>query len=243
MPPVTPSRAPLHPRDLARRRVEREWMDEPDLDPALHRGALEGLARLHRASGSQRIVANAIERALGPAPRGTLLDVACGRGDMLADLCRSPSWKMHGRGLDISQEAVRLATRTHGLRLRFATCDVLAPAPLPPADVVICTLFLHHLTDAQAAALLARMASSARRLLLVLDLERTLMNWWLIWAGARLLTRSPVVHVDSALSMHAAFTRKELAQLALRSGLRECVITRHTPGLMLLAWQPDGKSP
>ena len=51
----------------------------------------------------------------------------------------------------------------------------------------------------------------------------------LAWLGTRLLTRSPVVHVDSLRSVRAAFTRDEAAALATRAGLTSWRLTMHWP--------------
>lgn len=229
--------APTKQRDLARRHRHPEWMDDPALDPALHAGALAGLARLHRASGTVGILTRAMRRAgVRPGRETTILDVACGRGDVLARLCRGGA---RGIGVDVSAEAIRQGRRTHGRGLRFLRRDVLGGDDLPRADVVVCSLFLHHLKGMEARILLERMAAAADRLLLVLDLNRTLANWWMVWAGARVLTRSPVVHVDSALSMDAAFTVREMRAMARGAGLRGARVQARFPALMLLTWQPE----
>ena len=58
----------------------------------------------------------------------------------------------------------------------------------------------------------------------------------LVEEGSRLLTRSPIVHVDGPLSVRAAFTVAEARQLAERAGLSGATIRRHWPQRFLLSW-------
>ena len=66
---------------LARRECIPELMDDPALDPAEHRRALAGLARLNRVSDSPGVLWPAVrELARGGPVR--VLDVATGSGDV-----------------------------------------------------------------------------------------------------------------------------------------------------------------
>ena len=76
---------------LARRR-EPELMDQPDLAPPAHDSALAGLARINRWSAADAalrgpVLALARQR---PTPL-TLLDVACGGGDVPIS-CDATGW-------------------------------------------------------------------------------------------------------------------------------------------------------
>jgi hypothetical protein len=97
-------------------------------------------------------------------------------------------------------------------------------------------LFLHHLSDSEAAKLMRQMAAAAGRLVVVCDLARSKVAWWLTFAGTRLLTRSPVVHVDGPLSVQAAFTVDEIRSLARQAGLIDCRIQRRMPFRYVLSW-------
>ena len=65
-------------------------------------------------------------------------------------------------------------------------------------QVVFSTLFLHHLSEDDAVSFLRRMADNARRLVVVLDLERTRLGYLLAYAGVRVLTTSDVARFDVA---------------------------------------------
>ena len=61
------------------------------------------------------------------------------------------------------------------------------------------------------------------------DLERSRLGLALAWAGTRVLSRSPVVHVDALRSVRAAFTLPEARALAEAAGLPHARVTRHWP--------------
>src|SRR5262249_45669922 len=131
-----------------------------------------------------------------------LLDVATGAGDVPLSL----SHKAHRAGLslqvvgcDRSPVAVAHARRRAEERqadVGFFECDVLS-SPLPDGyDVIVSSLFLHHLDDEEALRLLRSMARAAGRLVLVNDLRRSVAGMLFAQFGTRLLSNSHVVHTD-----------------------------------------------
>jgi 2-polyprenyl-3-methyl-5-hydroxy-6-metoxy-1,4-benzoquinol methylase len=229
----------------APRRLEPEVMDQPDLDPALHRQALAGLARINAWSGSARILWRpiaALARQVATRPL-RVLDLATGGGDVPLRLWRRAQragLNLDIEGCDRSPEAVQSATEAAtaaGAAVRFTVRDALADGLPDGFDVVACSLFLHHLTDADAVKLLRTMAAAARQLVLVNDLRRSAVAWWWTYFGTRLLTRSPVVHVDGPRSVAAAFTMSEASALAAEAGLTGATVGRRWPFRYLLSWQ------
>src|SRR5436305_8931277 len=189
-------------------------MDRADLPAPLHEHALAGLARLNRWSGSDRILWPPIRRLTADITERPLrlLDVACGAGDVIVALARRArraGIAIDCHAVDISPTALDHARRraaAAGVAVAFARRDALADPLSGGFDVVTSSLFLHHLTDEQAVELSRRMAAATTRLLLVNDLRRARRGWLLAAAACRLLTRSPVVHVDGPRSVAAAFT-------------------------------------
>jgi 2-polyprenyl-3-methyl-5-hydroxy-6-metoxy-1,4-benzoquinol methylase len=228
-------------RFLGKRRLQPELMDQPNMSGARHRRALRGLQRINAWSGSARI----LWRPLADLARSNpirVLDVATGAGDVPVRLWHKAN--QHGlqleiHGCDRSASALEYA-RQHALArkadVRFFQWDVYQGGLPDGYDVLISSLFLHHLSDDEAVHFLRNMAEAAGRLILVNDLRRSLGGWVLALAGTRLLSRSPVVHTDGARSVGGAFTTDEAAQLARRAGLPGCVITRRWPYRFLLTW-------
>jgi SAM-dependent methyltransferase len=230
-------------RVLEQRRLRPEVMDQPDLDPAQHARALRGLARINWWSRSSGILWPAL-LALAPAA-GPLrvLDLATGAGDVpirLSRRARRAGIPVRIEGCDVSAVAVDYARRRAervGADVRFFVHDALAEPLLSGYDVVMCSLFLHHLERGQARTLLARMAEQARQLVLVNDLVRSPAGLLLAHVGTRLLSRSWVVHTDGPRSVAGAFTTAELRELAAEAGLVGAEVAWRWPFRMLLTWR------
>jgi len=103
-------------------------------------------------------------------------------------------------------------------------------------DIITCSLFLHHLDEPDAERLLRKLGTAAGRLVLVNDLARSRRGYLLAWAGTRILSRSPIVHVDGPLSVEGAFTPVEALDLAQRAGLSGATVRRRWPFRYLLRW-------
>lgn len=225
---------------LNRRERIPELMDDPGIDPAAHRAALAGLARINRLSCSADLLWPPIRKLMQREPTRTLrvLDVATGSGDVPRALARRGDTRLEVAGCDISPTAIQDASeQAVGRGIRFFTHDAIRD-PLPSGfDVVTCSLFLHHLSEADAVTLLRRMKDAAEELVLVNDLERSRLGFALAWVGTRLLSSSPVVRYDGPASVRSALTPKEALRLADEAGLHGATVGRRWPCRYLLSWR------
>lgn len=208
------------------RQQQPEWMDQEDLAAATHGPALEGLRRINRISRAGAALWPEIRGVLDTCSRRPLrvLDVGSGGGDVATWLALRGGGHLEVDGCDISPYAVDHARR-HAVaaraedRVRFFRHDVRAE-PLPGVyDVVMCSLFLHHFDNTDAVQLLARMKEAARERVLIQDLRRTRLGYWLAWLGCRVLSGSPVVRADGPASVTGAYTVDEVRALAVAAGL------------------------
>jgi 2-polyprenyl-3-methyl-5-hydroxy-6-metoxy-1,4-benzoquinol methylase len=230
---------------LAKRGCEAELMDDPLLDRPRHWAALRGLSRLNGLSFSASILWPPImqlARRLN-VTRLRVLDIATGAGDLPLRLwrrARGANLQLDLHGVDISSQALDFARQNaeaEGAAIQFSQMDVLSGQLPRGYDVVMSSLFFHHLSDPQASALLGKMTEAANHLVLVNDLRRSVAGWLLAHAAARLFTRSDVVHFDAPVSVKAALTIKEMASLASALGQDQVTIQRRWPCRFLLAWR------
>jgi len=229
---------------LDRRVVEPEVMDGADLVEEHHHAALEGLARLNFVGGSARFLWGPIRRLAKSLGRKRLrvLDVATGGGDVPLGLWRKSrrqGYQLDICGVDVSPRAVRFARQNaerHGADITFETADALADGLPAGYDVIVSSLFLHHLEDEHARRLLRAMGTAAEHLVIVNDLVRHGLNLLLVQVASRLVTRSGIVHVDGARSVRAAFTRQEVVELARAAGLDGASVEFCFPCRFLLTW-------
>jgi 2-polyprenyl-3-methyl-5-hydroxy-6-metoxy-1,4-benzoquinol methylase len=231
--------------DLSQRCLRPELMDQPGLDAGQHRSALRGLQRINWLSRSAQILWPSLRRLAGSLGNRAcrVLDIASGGGDVAIELarrCRARGLSVEFTGLDISATAVEHArenaAQQQAATVSFEQRDVFRDGLPDSYDVVMCSLFLHHLSREQAVELLRAMAGSTRRLVLVNDLRRTRLGYALAWWGGRILTRSPIVHADGPMSVAAAFTCREALELADEAGLQGAAIVRRWPQRFLLSW-------
>jgi 2-polyprenyl-3-methyl-5-hydroxy-6-metoxy-1,4-benzoquinol methylase len=230
--------------DLIQRRRSDEWMDDPALDGRRHRQALRGLARLNVASGSVGRVWQLIRKLM--RDRGTkelsLLDVATGSGDIPIGLyrrARRAGLHLTILAVDLSETALDVARRRaaqRGAEIEFRQLDILADPLTEQFDVVLCSLFLHHLDEGPALALLRILKRRARHRVVVNDLLRSRLSWVLVWLGSRLLSRSDVVHFDALASVRAAFTPSELRGLLHSADLESAWVRSYWPCRLLSVW-------
>ena len=218
-------------------------MDDPGLEPVRHVRALEALATVNVLSWTAgRVWRELLRSGLAPGRPVRVLDLACGGGDVAVALARRAGRSglpLEVHGCDRSPVALghaRRSAKRAGVEVRFFERDALA-SPMPEGYDLLCSsLFLHHLTDPQAVALLAAMARAAGALL-VQDLRRTRLGWALAGVTLHTLARSDVARVDGLRSVAGAYSLEEAEAMAVEAGLAGAVVTRCWPQRFALSWR------
>lgn len=236
------SRVPLFPLVVAREKLARgerarqvggepAVMDEPQGVKEYDELGTGGEIGLHQFS------AMAISRLL---PKdGTLLDLGCGSGRLLARLAQGrPDARIIG--LDLSEpmlETGRQLLEREGLssRVELRRADITAFDESAPerVDAVSCNFALHHLPTEELASrcleAIARTRSRSGCAVWIFDFARLRHpgTWPAIasmvdWPG-------PVVYNDAIESERAAFTEAELRTLLERAGLDDLEHARSRP--------------
>lgn len=206
--------------DLTRRRPAPEVMDSEEIERVALEGALRGLIRMNTVGNGVGIFWPALHRLLrargAAAPPLRVLDVGCGGGDLayrLVRRARKAGYPMVVDGCDRSEVAVEMARATNareGSEGEFFVLDVASDGLPAGYDVLFTSLFLHHLSEDGARALLRGMTNAAGSMVLVSDLIRSRFGLFLVYLATRTLTRSPVVHTDGVTSLRAAFSMDEI---------------------------------
>ena len=235
---------PLY-RNLNRRTLEPEEIDDPKLATHLLHGALHGLTTINYLSASARAVWPSMVRLARrlKTDRLRVLDVATGAGDIPLALWRKSQYtdlQLEIHGVDLSERALEFARRSaHAsqAKIQFSRLNVVTDEFPANYDVVMSSLFLHHLDDETARRLLTKMAAATNQLVLVNDLRRHPFGLALAHFAGRVLTRSPVVRVDAVRSVRAAFTIAEVRRLAAQAGLGGAMVSTQWPCRYLLSWQ------
>jgi len=238
---------------MKHRVLQPELMDDPALPAAEHRAALRGLARINVLSFTARALWTRMKHVAlaSPAPV-RVLDIAAGSGDVIlaiTAMARTEGIPIDAHVLDISQEALDVAgaaARIRGLSLTTHRANIVAGDYFIAVgvgvgqrfDIVLCSLFLHHLKHEEIVLVLQRARELTLQQLLVSDLRRCSMGLAAAHVAGRLLTRSPVVRTDSVRSVRAALTPKELGSAAQQARLNGHTITDCWPFRMVMEWRP-----
>lgn len=188
---------------------------------------------IHRLWGERRALRNSLFRDVGNLTENvSILDVGAGSGELL---CEIGAW-FDGRvslvGVEINETAaisIRskgvAAVRADALRLPFKTDSF---------DIAFCTLFLHHLSDDDAASLLSELGRVSRGRIYAVDLNRDAMAYYLYrFFGRPFLQRLTLE--DGALSILRSFTANELQMLAERARLKNIRVERSRFNRLILS--------
>lgn len=233
--------------NLRQRAMEPEDIDDPALEKEQLFGALRGLTTINFLSASAGSVWAPMVRLARERKQDRLriLDVATGGGDIPRALWRKAKragLKLEILGVDISERALEFAARQcHdcGSDVRFEQRDILRDGLPEGYDVIVSSLFLHHLTNDQAGQLLGAAAVATRHLVLINDLRRGQYGLTLAYFAGHILSSSPIVRVDAIRSVRAAFTMQEALAMAEAAGMKGASVQRRWPARYLLQWRKE----
>jgi SAM-dependent methyltransferase len=227
-----------------------ELLDAPHHDRAELEHSLDQVAEVNRLLGGTRAILRTLEATAPGTEPLHILDIGTGSADIPISIDR---WARR------RARAVRItATDLHPQMLEIAmdrtrsipTITVEAANALdlhyPPAsfDVVLMSLTLHHFERADQIRALRSAAHTARRAVIVNELERCVPNY----IGARLLAltrwrQNRLTRHDGPLSVLRAFTRSELLEIAHEAGITVRTVTRRFFYRLVLVGQADATAP
>lgn len=231
LPPIP--RPALWPR-FQQRSFAPEIMDELELpDRALFQ-VLHELDRVNHYLGGHRATLWGLNELLSGVRdrRWRIVDVGCGSGDTLREIAR---WAQR-EGYDLALTGVDMhAACLDYARAQHDQSECQTPIHWHCADyrdytqecdIVLSSLFCHHLNDAQMSGFCHWIRSRARFGYLINDLHRHPLAYHSFVLLSQLLSRSPMVKYDGPLSVRKAFTRRELQSLFQQAGLRPRIVWR-----------------
>jgi 2-polyprenyl-3-methyl-5-hydroxy-6-metoxy-1,4-benzoquinol methylase len=225
------------PFDLSVRNRQPELMDQPNISPACFTDTLKGLHRVNIVTRSTRLMWPDLKAATHRQPNRAIrvLDVACGGGDVSISLSRwatRAGLRVELDGCDASPVAVRYAREAAtkaGARVHFFEHRVPRD-PLPDGyDMIMSTLFLHHLDETDAISFLRQAAAKSRDRIAIQDLVRSPLSYWFARFGTTFLLLNDICRLDGRTSVESAFTRPEARALARKAGLEDAEVVAHLP--------------
>jgi SAM-dependent methyltransferase len=225
--------------DFSRRARLQELMDEPCSYAELQ-ACLRDLARVNHLTSAYTPTLEWLARCLATSPSRPgplrIVDVGCGLGDTLREV---EQWARRRRlpvelaGIDINPHATRAAETEAraGESICWIAGDAYSYRPTAGIDIVISSLFTHHLADHEIIRFLAWMENTARAGWFISDLHRHPVPYHLFKLWSRLAGWHPFVQHDGPVSILRGFTSRDWKDLCRSAGLpREAVrIEWHMP--------------
>ncbi len=231
-----------------RRKAAPEWLDEDQGSPVEIAAALRSIAFVNNWFGGNRVHSTLLRQAAAGRRELAVLEVAAGRATALIAAARALSGSREHRGTRLSFTLLdRQASHLpNGWPAQLASPrmlqgDALAiPLPDKSVDVVISSLFVHHLAPDEVARFLREALRVARVAVLINDLERTRVHY----ALAKLFSSvdpSRISSHDGPVSVRQAYTGRELATFMAATGCRGTVRQHYLYRLAATLWVDDGK--
>ena len=217
-------------------------MDAPAADPAQLRRSLSFIRVVNRLLGYTRATLGHLERFSRTWPRGQtirIVDLATGSADVPRAILRwadRHDWDVRIVGVD-NHTVTANAAADEGApdpRLTIVQADVFnLPFADATFDYALCSMFLHHLDDDGAAAMLATMSRLARRGIICADLLRHRRAY--AWITCFTVFANPMVRHDARVSVLQSFSEPEIMALRDRAGLTFASFFRHFGHRFVLA--------
>ena len=214
-----------------------EWMDEP-CSYEDFRACLIDLAQVNRWTFASRPTLYWLDRLVAAHPvTGPLriVDVGSGGGDMLHRIARWATRRgiaVQLTGIDLNPHAARAARELTPANMDIDWITGDAFSYTQTADVILSSLFTHHLPEPEIVRFLAWMEAVARRGWFINDLVREKTPLQLFTALSKLARWHRFVRHDGPVSFRRSFREDDWRRMISAAGIPLTSITlqRWTPG-------------
>ncbi|NND61978.1 MAG: methyltransferase domain-containing protein [Flavobacteriaceae bacterium] len=205
------------------RSSEEEIMDNFNLQGEQLELLLSDLSVVNSWLGGNSITLGGIQKLLNKFPKKeslTIIDVGCGDGEMLRrvhEAVNNESKDLELKGLDANEHILHLAnSKSEAFKnITFQKVDITKDlGAIPPFDIALCTLFLHHLDDDDIIFLLNKLIEKARMGIIINDLHRSKWAFHLFKIFSRIAIKTDIAKHDGLVSIARAFKKHELLKIA-----------------------------
>jgi SAM-dependent methyltransferase len=225
-------------QDFAQRSTVDELMDTEAVSFEDFRACLVDLAAVNRLTLAYRpTIAYLDALTVNQRPSGRrlrILDVGSGYGDMLrqvAKWARRRGIAVELTGVDMNPWSRRAAVEATdpALDIRWVTADAFEYAREADVDIILSSLFTHHLSDGALVRFLVFMEDCARVGWFVNDLHRHRVPYAFFRLWSDLAGYHRFVQHDGPVSIARAFSRADWERFLLEAGVPS--------GSVKIAWQ------
>lgn len=210
--------------------VKPELLDSAERE--LRNRSLQDIARINRWCGGHRVLLRVLSDLASSREKFSVLDVGAASGDMGQCIREAfPNAK-------VLLTDYRLAHLRSAALPRLAADAFSLPFHPGTFDFVVCSSVLHHFPDNEVVDLIRQIRFLARRALIILDLERHPIPYYILPVTRRVFGWSTLTLHDGPISVAAGFRSEELASLTHAAGPSAVTIRKHRPWFRLSAVVP-----
>jgi len=223
--------------DFSKRADLTELMDEP-CSREVMQACLRDLSRVNRWFLGYRptltwLESPDLQRFQEPI---RIVDVGCGYGDTLRKIetwATDKKLRVMLTGCDLNPHTIAIAAEATPptSKIEWVAADIFTYRSTQPIDIVLSSLFTHHLIEPDIVRFLQWMEEHARVGWFINDLSRAPIPYHLFKAFSRLAGLHPFVQHDGPVSFARAFAPKDWLRMCASAGLplNEIVIEAFTP--------------
>lgn len=213
------------------RSLQKELLDADEIPCEDLRQNLRELEIINHYLGGHRITLTGINRLVNNIKKPyTILDIGSGGGDTLKIIAawgRKKNYNLKLVGVDLKSDCIEFAkencidySEISFIRSDYRYADNFNLKP----DIIISSLFCHHLTNEEVIDFLRWMHNHANEGFIINDLQRHPIAFHSIKLLTSLFSKSYLVKNDAKLSVARAFIRSDWEMLFQKAGIKNVYI-------------------
>lgn len=204
--------------DTSNRADQQEIMDDFSLESQQLEQVFRELDKVNGFLGGTGITLNGLEKLLNTTSRNRpikILDVGCGNGFMLRRIAKygqKQGWSFSLLGIDANPEAINIARiqSTGYQNIQYECINVHSEEfSHLQADIILCTLTLHHFKDQEIIKLINTAIKNAQVGIVVNDLQRSMIAYHLFNLFCAVFINNAIAKKDGQVSILRSFKRKD----------------------------------
>jgi 2-polyprenyl-3-methyl-5-hydroxy-6-metoxy-1,4-benzoquinol methylase len=211
------------------RTTKEEFLDDFSLEGDELRDALDKIAIINQWLGGNRVTLDGIRDLLRKQPTDrliTIVDIGCGNGDMcraVVDFAKEEGLQVDVLGIDANAYTIShaIASSTAYPAIRYDTQNIFDEQfASVDYDIALCTLTLHHFTDADILSLMGLLVRKAKIGVVINDLQRSALAYRLFQLICFVFRLNKLSREDGLTSILRGFKKQELVAFSKQLGLK-----------------------
>ncbi len=212
---------------------EPELMDDFTMEGEILRDALDKIAQINSFLGGNTLTLLGVKKLIEKCPKEVVIrivDIGCGNGDMLrylANYSLKNNLNFKLIGIDANNFTIN-----HARNLSVNYPDITYECKnifdndfqIPSADIVLCTLTLHHFKNDEIMKIMNVFYSNVKQGIVINDLHRCRLAYRLFQLICFVFQLNRMSREDGLISILRGFKKKELIDFSEQLGFKKYTI-------------------